>query len=75
MNDFTYVNHTHVTFGAVLTALGVIGLVLGLIRRVVLLAVIFVVLAVAGVITLAVAADGTHCTPTSTEHVCVSIHR
>lgn len=71
---FTYVDHGHVTTGAVIAGLGVLGLLVGLVRRIILVGVIAAVLLLAGVVTFSIALHGTHCTPTSHKQVCLSVH-
>jgi hypothetical protein len=75
VSDYTVVNHAHVTLGAAVTALGVLGLVVGLVRRIILVGLLFLLIAIAGLVTVFVAAQGTHCAPGSDRHVCVSVHR
>lgn len=69
----TYVNHAHVAWSFVGVALGLLGFVFGLIRKLVLLIVLgLVVLGVAlyfGVVSL----HGTHCTPGSADKVCLTV--
>lgn len=69
----SYVNHAHVAWSFVGVALGLIGFVLGLLRRLVLLVVAgLAVLGVAlyfGVVSL----HGTHCTPGSAKQVCLTV--
>lgn len=69
----TYVNHSHVVWSFVGVALGLVGFVLGLVRKLVLLVVLgLVVLGVAlyfGVVSL----HGTHCTPGSAKQVCITV--
>ncbi|HEY5335974.1 MAG TPA: hypothetical protein VIJ71_08135 [Mycobacteriales bacterium] len=69
----SYVNHAHVAWSFVGVALGLVGFVLGLLRKLVLLAVLgLAVLGVAlyfGVVSL----HGTHCTPGSEKQVCITV--
>jgi hypothetical protein len=69
----TYVDHSHVTAGTVIAILGVLGLLFGLFKRLILIGVVAVLLLVAGVVVAAVALHGTHCSPSSTRQVCISV--
>ena len=71
------VNHTHVAFGSVAALLGVVGVVWGLLKRLLMMAVVALVLLLVGVVAAVVAGHGTHCTPLSTPHathaVCITV--
>jgi hypothetical protein len=71
--DHTYVDHTHVTTGFAAAGIGVLLVVLGLVRKVLVLVGLAVVVVVAGVIFGVISLHGTHCSPTSTKQVCVSV--
>lgn len=75
MHPFTYIDHAHVTAGALVAALGLLGLVVGLFRRLLRVAALAVAVLVAGVVVVGVALSGTHCVPGSQQRVCLAVHR
>lgn len=75
MNAATSISHAHVTAGAVLAAFGVLGVVVGVVRRVILVAIIAVVALVVGAVVVGSALSGTHCAPGSQQRVCLTVRR
>lgn len=69
----TSIDHRHVTAGFAAAGVGVLLLVLGLVRKVLLLVGLAVVVVIAGVAFGVISLHGTHCSPGSIQHVCLSV--